>query len=610
MEITLQGIAVSPGIAIGSALVFDGDRYEVPQYQVTDPEAEVLRLNRAIEATREDLTDLYRRTAADLGKTHADILNVHLMLLDDVALRDELAERIPAEKTNAEHILNDMAQRYAKLMGTISDPHFGERTADLLDVVDRILRHLMDADRPNLKYLKEPQILVTHELSPSDAATMNPESILGLALDTGSLTSHAAILTRALEIPSVMGLGDITSQIQPAMNLIVDGTEGMVILDPSPATLRKYRTARTRLQKNREVLQTALSVRTYGTLDGIEIPTQANIELPVELAHSLKIQANGIGLYRTEYLFLNRNTLPSEDEQYAAYTEAAEAMNPQPVVLRTMDIGGDKFVSHLQISREDNPQLGWRAVRFCLQRPDIFKTQLRAILRASVHGNVSVMFPMISGVEELRQVKAVLGQVKEDLTREEIPFNPDLKVGSMIEVPSAVVLSDALARECDFFSIGTNDLIQYSLAVDRVNEKIAHLYDPAHPAVLRMIEWTARAARLAGIPCGICGEMAGDPLFTEILLGLGISSLSMSCIAIPIIRAEIAQTNVQQAKILAKKLLRLTTAAEVRAMLRKRYANKNAIKAYLTRLNQEEQEGRAPTTDLEKESAENQRINA
>jgi phosphotransferase system enzyme I (PtsI) len=532
------------------------------------------------------------------------------MLLDDVALRDELAERIPAEKTNAEHILNDMAQRYAKLMGTVSDPHFGERTADLLDVVDRILRHLMDADRPNLKHLNEPQILVTHELSPSDAATMNPESILGLALDTGSLTSHAAILTRALEIPSVMGLGDITSQIQPAMTLIVDGTEGMVILDPSPATLRKYRTARTRLQKNREVLQTALSVRTYGTLDGIEIPTQANIELPVELAHSLKIQANGIGLYRTEYLFLNRNTLPSEDEQYAAYTEAAEAMNPQPVVLRTMDIGGDKFVSHLQISREDNPQLGWRAVRFCLQRPDIFKTQLRAILRASVHGNVSVMFPMISGVEELRQVKAVLGQVKEDLTREEIPFNPDLKVGSMIEVPSAVVLSDALARECDFFSIGTNDLIQYSLAVDRVNEKIAHLYDPAHPAVLRMIEWTARAARLAGIPCGICGEMAGDPLFTEILLGLGISSLSMSCIAIPIIRAEIAQTNVQQAKILAKKLLRLTTAAEVRAMLRKRYANKNAIKAYLTRLNQEEQEGRAPTTDLEKESAENQRINA
>ena len=604
MEITLQGIAVSPGIAIGPTLVFDGDRYDVPKYDVTDPEAEIQRFNRAIEATREDLTELYRRTASELGKTHADILNVHLMLLDDVALRDELAVRIPAEKTNAEHILNDMAQRYAKLMETISDPQFGERTADLLDVVDRILRHLMDADRPNLKQLNEPQILVTHELSPSDAATMNPESILGLALDTGSLTSHSAILTRALEIPSVMGLRDVSGQVQPGMTVIVDGTEGMVILDPSPATLRKYRTARTRLQKNREALQTALSVRTYGTLDGIEIPTQANIELPVELAHSLRIQANGIGLYRTEYLFLNRNSLPSEDEQYAAYAEAAEAMNPHPVVLRTMDIGGDKFVSHLQISREDNPQLGWRAVRFCLQRPDIFKTQLRAILRASVHGNVSVMFPMISGVEELRQVKAVLGEVKEDLTREAISFNPDLKVGSMIEVPSAVVLSDALARECDFFSIGTNDLIQYSLAVDRVNEKIAHLYDPAHPAVLRMIEWTARAARLAGIPCGICGEMAGDPLFTEILLGLGISSLSMSCIAIPIIRAEIAQTNVQQAKILAKKLLRLSTAAEVRAMLRKRYANKNAIKAYLTRLNQEEQEGKVSTTDLEKETVE------
>lgn len=600
MEITLRGIGVSPGIAIGPALIFDVDRFEVPHYAISDPAEELQRLNRAIEATREDLTLLYRRTASELGKAHADILNVHLMLLDDVALREELASRIPAEKINAEFILHDMAERYAKLMESVEDPRFGERTADLLDVTDRVLRHLLDEERPDLKELDTQSVIVAHELSPSDAATMNLDNTLGLALDTGSVTSHAAILARALEVPAVMGLRHASAQIQRGIPLIIDGAEGLVILDPAPATLKKYRAARTRLLKDRETLQRALAARPCQTLDGVDIPIQANIELPIEIAHSIKIQAAGIGLYRTEYLFLNRNSLPSEEEQYEAYAEVAEAMNPMTVTLRTIDIGGDKFVSHLQISKEENPQLGWRAVRFCLQRPDIFKTQLRAMLRASVHGNVHIMFPMISGLEEFRQVKSILEEVKQDLRRDGIPFNPNLKVGTMIEVPSAVVLTDLLAQECDFFSIGTNDLIQYSLAVDRVNEKIAHLYEPAHPAVLRMIEWTARAARLAGIPCGICGEMAGDPLFTEILLGLGVTSLSMSCIAIPTIRAEVAQSNLQQAKMLAKKLLRMGTAAEVRALLRKRYESKNAIKAYLNRLNREEQEEKDGKTDTEK----------
>jgi len=306
------------------------------------------------------------------------------------------------------------------------------------------------------------------------------------------------------------------------------------------------------------------------TLDGTAIATEANVELPVEITPRLKSIAQGIGLYRTEYLFLNRETLPSEEEQYKAYANVASAFSPMPVTLRTMDIGGDKFVSQLEIAKEANPQLGWRAIRFCLERPDIFSVQLRAMLRASAHGNVRIMFPMVSGVKELRQVRAFLDGVKNDLIKEGVAIDRNIKVGSMIEVPSAAVLTDILAKECDFFSIGTNDLVQYSLAVDRVNEKIAHLYEPAHPAVLRMIKWTADAAQGTGIPCGLCGEMAGNPLYTELLLGMGITSFSMAAVALPAIRAQIAQTHLDDARDIARKALAFETEDEVNELLHER----------------------------------------
>lgn len=593
MEQTLRGIGVSPGIAIGPAFLFDARRMDVPRYAIDNPEAELARVDRAFQSTREDLVRLHRHTTAQLGKVHADIFNAHIMLLDDVAIREELAERINSESLNAEHILHELVQRYARVLGEAEDPRFRERTADLLDVAGHVLHHLLDAKRPNLRELAEASIIVAHDLSPSDTASMNTEKALGLAMDAGSATSHTAILARALEIPAVVGLKLATGAIESGVTMVVDGSEGQVIVDPTPETLARYQVARELVERKRQALQRFLTGSSCRTLDGVEVPLMSNIELPVEIPHTMKSGVQGIGLYRTEYLFLNRDTLPSEEEQYQSYAEVARALNPRPVTLRTIDIGGDKFVSHLQISKEENPQLGWRAVRFCLQRPDIFKTQLRAMLRASAHGNVQIMFPMISGLEELRQVKAVLWEVRDELKRQRIPMGRNIKVGSMIEVPSAVTLTDVLAKECDFFSIGTNDLIQYSLAVDRVNEKIAHLYEPAHPAIMRMIRWTANAARTENIPCSICGEMAGDPLFTEVLIGLGVTALSMSPVALPLVRAEITQSYMQEAEALARRVLRLSTAVEVRALLQERYERKAAMETYLAKFSAETREERS-----------------
>jgi len=584
VESVLRGIGVSPGIAIGPVLLFGANRGDIPRYAVSNTAAELARLNRAIEATRKDLTHLYNKTASKLGKAHADIFNAHLMLLDDVVIRDELEQRVRTERINSEQILDDLARHYADILGSVDDARFRERTADLLDVVDRILFHLLRAERPNLKQLDVPSIVVAHDLSPSDTATMDVKNTLGLAMDLGSVTSHTAILARALEVPAVVGLQRNGTSIEPGDVMIVDGSTGLVIVRPSPETMKRCQEARKLLETKRQALQQAAKAGPCQTLDGIEVPTLANIELPIEIEHSLSANAQGIGLYRTEYLFLDRDSLPSEEEQYEAYAQVARALNPLPVTLRTIDIGGDKFVSHLQISKEENPQLGWRAVRFCLARPDIFRTQLRAMLRASIHGNVEIMFPMISGVEELREVKSVLSEVQEELRRAGIPFSPDIKVGSMIEVPSAVTLTDILAGECDFFSVGTNDLIQYSLAVDRVNEKIAYLYEPAHPAVLRMIRRTANNARRAGIPCSLCGEMAGDPLYTELLLGLGVTALSMSSLALPFIRVEIAHINHREAQALAEEVLKLGTASEVKAVLRGRFAQRDGSRAYLPQI--------------------------
>ena len=566
MESTFHGIAVSPGIAIGPVLVFDVDRFDIPNYAITDVKGELRRLARAIEETRDELTHLYKKTAAELGETHADILNVHLMLLDDVEMRDTLNARLRSEKVNVEYILHTLAEAYSQTLSNIDDPVFKDRADDLADVVDRVLRHLLDEVRPDLQHMNGPSLVVSHELSPSDTATIDQKNLLGVVLDSGSLTSHTAILTRALGVPAVMGLEHLSSHIEHGIEIIVDGKAGVVILEPEPETIARYQAKKVEEEREKEKLKKTAS-RHVQTLDGVHITTQANVALPLEVNQCMDLSAEGIGLYRTEFLFLNRDTLPDEEEQLEAYCMVCTAMAPHPVTLRTMDIGGDKFVAHLQGLREDNPQLGWRAVRFCLERPDIFKTQLRAMLRASACGKIQIMFPMISGVGELRRVKAVLEEVKQELRDEGIAFNEDVPVGIMIEVPSAVALADLLAKECDFFSLGTNDLIQYSLAVDRVNEKIAHLYEPAHPAVIRMLYHVMTTAEKFKIPCSVCGEMAGDPRFTELLIGMGVTGLSMAAIALPTVRGEINTINMDTARELVQSVLDLELADDVNAAL-------------------------------------------
>ena len=582
MEIALRGIGVSPGIGIGPALAFGGYTLEIPRYQTEDKAAELARFDTAVDAVRKDLRRLHHQTAKVLGARHADIFKAHLMLLDDVTMREEIEARIIKEGHNVEFLLDDLIGRYTKLLKTVPDPRFRERTTDLVDVSTRILGKLMNRERASLERIETPSIVVAHDLSPSDTANIDVENALGIAIDVGGPTSHTAILARALQIPAVVGLRYVGTHVKPGDQVIVDGTKGYVFIRPDASTVQEYVAEKERVDLERITLIEIEETRGSATLDGHEVPLMANIELPVEISASLKVNTRGVGLYRTEYLFLNRANLPSEEEQYQAYAQVAAALKPRPVTLRTLDLGGDKFASHLQVAEEINPQLGWRAIRFCLERPDIFKAQLRAMLRSSAHGNVQIMFPLISGLDELRRVRAVFDEVCADLERRGVPFKKNIKFGSMIEVPSAVVIADMLAKECDFFSIGTNDLIQYSLAVDRVNEKIAHMYEPAHPAILRMIRHVTRAAKAANIPVSICGEMAGDPLFTELLIGLGIDSLSMSSVAIPAVHAEIVNARLSTAKRFASRVLTASTVHDVQALLEQRYKRKSALQHYLS----------------------------
>jgi phosphoenolpyruvate-protein phosphotransferase (PTS system enzyme I) len=563
---------------MGPALTFGVQSLDIPKYTVGDKGAELERFTNATEAVREELRTLHERTSQELGKQHADIFNAHLMILEDVTLQEEIEGRLEGEGFNVEYLVDDLIARYSTIMDSLDDPRFRERTQDVVDVGRRVLGKLLNTELDTLEHLARPSVIVAHDLSPADTANIDLDNALGLATDVGGPTSHTAILARAFELPAVVGLKYVGSHTLPGDTIIIDGSEGRVFIRPDESTLARYMEEKTRQEQERKALL-AKEGRTSVTLDGHEVPTLANIELPVEIAHSLKAKAQGVGLYRTEYLFLSRSSLATEEQQFEAYAEAAQAMSPLPVILRTLDLGGDKFSSHLQFSGEINPQLGWRAIRFCLERPDIFKAQLRAMLRASVHGNVSIMFPLISGLDELLRVKAVLREVIGDLERRGVPFDKNIKIGSMIEVPAAVAVAAHLAKECDFFSIGTNDLIQYSLAVDRVNEKIAHLYEPAHPAVLSMVAQTIHEAKAARIPCGICGEMAADPLFTEFLVGLGVSSLSMSAVAIPEVREEIAGIRMPQARRFAKRVLTMGSVRQVKNVLQKRFSNRHSMKA-------------------------------
>jgi phosphotransferase system enzyme I (PtsI) len=565
-EVRFQGIGVAPGIARGVVFIHHPDDEEPPKRRVDDSEVakEIVRFESALIATRAQILEMQQRIAEAIGAKDASIFDAHLLVVEDRTLIDEVLRNLEREKFNVEFIFAEVANRYARTLSEIDDPYLRERAFDIHDVTRRVIRNLLGRSTKTMGNIDLPQIVVAHNITPSDTATLNRQLVLGFATDVGSRTSHTAIMARSLSIPAVVGLKDISQRLNPGEHVLLDGTNGIVILNPTDQTLWEYGEIEIKLEHVEEVL-TSLRDTSSTTADGRHVILSANIELPEDVPLVVAAGAEGIGLYRTEFFFLNKNDLPSEEEQYVAYHAVAQAILPQGVIIRTLDLGGDKFLSHSHLPTEINPFLGCRAIRFCLERPDIFKVQLRAILRVSALGNVRIMFPMISGLSELRQAKEILETCKAELRQEGIPFMEDIELGIMIEVPSAALVAEALAREVSFFSIGTNDLIQYTIAVDRVNERIAHLYEPTHPAIIRLIEMTVAAAHAQGIWVGVCGEMAGEITLTPLLLALGVDELSVSAGLVPRVKRAVQSLDTKECIRLLEETRELASATDILA---------------------------------------------
>lgn len=563
-ELRFEGIAVAPGIARGRAIVHWLEEEEIPHRKIppADIPAEIARFESALIATRAELLEMQQKIAEAIGTNDASIFDAHLLVVEDRTLIDEVLRSIETEHHNVEYAFQRVADRYCQSLSEIDDPYLRERVVDIEDVARRIIGHLLGRKGNRLHDQTEPHIIIAHNLTPSDTALLNRTLVLGFATEAGSKTSHTAIMARSLDIPAIVGLHDITAQIVTGDPLLIDGYRGILIARPSPETLREYELYE--LEKNAVEERLELIRDTSSTTaDGINITLSANIELPGEMDDVLEQGAEGVGLYRTEFLFLNRDTPPSEEEQYENYRLVAERCGAHSVIIRTLDIGGDKEAAGLDLPAEDNPFLGCRAIRLCLENPEIFKPQLRAILRASAHGSVRMMYPMISGLGEFRQANAIVDVCKAELRAEGKPFNEDIEIGVMIEVPSAALAADILAREVKFFSIGTNDLIQYTIAVDRVNDRIAHLYKPTHPAILRLIRMVVQAARANGIWTGVCGEMAGDIVLTPLLLGLGVDELSTSPATVPRVKKAIQSLKLTECQALAEQALRTETSSDI-----------------------------------------------
>jgi phosphotransferase system enzyme I (PtsI) len=572
-EFILKGINASPGICIGKAYRVDREGVEVVEkYQIRDKDLpnEVKRFESAVKKSRDELLEILKKSPEELQ--HAHILETHLALLKDKMLYGRCLEIIKQENINAEWALKTVVSNLKDIFETMTDPYLKERSADVVQVADNIMRNLMGAKKVNIAAIEKRVILVAHDLTPAETSQINLERVKGFITDRGGKASHTGIIARSLEIPAVVGLKEASSTIRNDDLIIVDGNAGIVILHPTEDTLVQYEERKINYEEYKAVI-TRESKAPAESTDGIRLPVLGNIELPEEVFALINYGGDGIGLYRTEFQYFNRNDFPGEDELFDKYKDVVEVMNPKPVTIRTLDINGDKAVNNQVLAEEANPALGLRAIRYCLKKPQVFMDQLRAILRAAAFGNVRILFPMISTYFEICEANRMLDKAAESLERDGLPYKREIEIGAMIEVPSAVIMADVLAEKVDFFSIGTNDLIQYSLAIDRGNEQVAHLFQPLDPAIIRMLKHVADVAREKDIKVFMCGEMAGTPHHIPLLLGIGMDELSMNPQTIPDIKRVIRALNVADTRSFIKEVLTQTTAKSTFELIKATYGS-------------------------------------
>ncbi|MBM7096539.1 phosphoenolpyruvate--protein phosphotransferase [Bacillus sp. H-16] len=576
MSKTLTGIGASSGIAIAKAFLLETPDLSVEKTTVDDVSAEEEKFDNALAKAKGELEKIKEKTLNELGEEHAEIFSAHLLVLSDPEFVDAIRGKVKDEKINAGYAVKEVSDMFVSMFENMDNEYMKERAADIRDVSKRVLAHVLGKKLVSLAEIDEEVVVIADDLTPSDTAQLNGEFVKGFATDIGGRTSHSAIMARSMEIPAVVGTKEITSSADFDTMVIVDGIDGTVIVDPSDDEVAEYNKKQEDFAEKKKEWAKLVNDPTESK-DGHHVELAANIGTPNDLEGVINNGAEGIGLYRTEFLYMGRDELPTEEEQYEAYKKVVEDMDGKPVVIRTLDIGGDKELPYLDLPKEMNPFLGFRAIRLCLEKDDMFRTQLRALLRASAFGNLKIMFPMIATLDEFRQAKAILTEEKEKLQETGTDVSDDIEVGIMVEIPSTAVMADTFAKEVDFFSIGTNDLIQYTMAADRMNEQVSYLYQPYNPAILRLVKMVIDAAHKEGKWAGMCGEMAGDEVAIPLLLGLGLDEFSMSATSVLPARSQISKLTKKEAEEVAEKALAMETAEDVKAFVEETFLQDKAI---------------------------------
>jgi phosphoenolpyruvate-protein phosphotransferase (PTS system enzyme I) len=570
MSEKISGIAASAGIAIAKAFVLQNPELTIEKKSVEDSAQEIDRFQAALEKSKEELKVIKEKANEELGEDKAAIFAAHLLVLSDPELVDAVKQKIESEKVNAESAMNDVSSMFIDMFEQMDNEYMKERAADIRDVSKRVLAHLLDVQFATPASISEEVVILAEDLTPSDTAQLNRKFVKGFATDIGGRTSHSAIMSRSMEIPAVVGTKTITEKVENGVMIIIDGLDGQVIIDPTQDEIATYEEKQKQYQNQKEEWAKLVNEKTISS-DKVQVELAANIGTPADVKGVLENGAEGVGLYRTEFLYMGRDQLPTEEEQYNAYKEVLEKMEGKPVVIRTLDIGGDKELPYLNLPKELNPFLGFRAIRLCLEEQDMFRTQLRALLRASTFGNLKIMFPMIATLEEFRSAKSILSEEKEKLVKEGTRVSESIEVGIMVEIPSTAVMADTFAKEVDFFSIGTNDLIQYTMAADRMNEQVSYLYQPYSPAILRLVKMVIDAAHKEGKWTGMCGEMAGDPIAIPILLGLGLDEFSMSATSVLPARSKIRGLSKEKISAHIDEILQMDTMKDVVEFVEKNF---------------------------------------